>query len=107
MNFGNPARFLLETVIAYGSVTAAYSAIGSTFTKDIRGILISSTLDHDVWISFDGVHGILLPHANSSGLGLNFYQLGLILPAGTQMYLKYDTAGAPAAGQIAFSPVGE
>lgn len=107
-----PIRLVPATqlVVAFGSVTSSYTRVGtSNFNAGITNILITSTFDHPVQISFDGVNdhlpilsatnGTLTP-INLDGSQLPGY-LGVWIktlgtgPTSGNLYVSYFTQPVP------------
>lgn len=82
-----PARSL-----AFGSIGAAYAAVGTAFQNPIRIVRIQNLTDAALWFSFDGIydHEVISPNAfllldvtaNASR------EQGCFFAEGTRMYVK-------------------
>ena len=101
------AIFQEAKLVAFGDVGAAYTAFGTPLTEDAYALWFSSSLDSDVWISFDGVTDqIFVPPDQFSS-----YQIaankqvspGLAIPKGTQLYQKQGPSGASGSGNLVCS----
>lgn len=87
---------------AFGAVTASYTLVG-TFDSSTCLMIITSTLDAAVQLSFDGTNDhIAVPAGNTSPcvIELNFKTNRMIMPV-TSVYVK--RIGAPGAGSIFIS----
>lgn len=88
--------------LAFGSIGASYTAIGSEFDHPMRIIKIQNLTDANLIFSFDGVldHLILPPN------GFDLYDVsankivdgGFYVSANTQIYVKQS--GVPASGAV-------
>lgn len=90
-------------LVAFGGVGASYAVFGDPLAHPISILRITSTLDSDVYISFDGV----TDHVYVATLESFVYDLSsnksgytLVIPKGTQMYLKRGPGGASTVGGI-------
>jgi len=88
---------------AFGSVVASYAALGDPFAHPISILRIVSTLDKDVYLSFDGVNNHIYVAAMESfvyDLSSNKSGYKLVIPKGTQLYQKRGPGGASSTGGI-------
>lgn len=89
--------------LGVSGIGAAYATLVASQSRNMVSLLLSSSLNGDVYISFDGTNNhIWLPAGVS--LTLNFAELDTVLVGGTTIYIK-DGDSAPSAGKIAASPV--
>lgn len=103
MVFGRTAEFEAVREAAFGSVGAAYTALGAVTTDYTRVFAVYNTTDTDVYISFDGVTDHLRV-ASGSGQVYDLTtnkvkETGFFLKRGTQIYQK-RAAGAPTVGNV-------
>ena len=90
--------------MAFGSVGASFAALGSPLSNPITVLHIRSTLNQDVYLSFDGS----TDHVYVGAGDLVFYDIGtnkygggkLLLPKGTQIYQKRGPGGASGSGNL-------
>lgn len=77
--------------VAFGSINATYTALGSPFTHDILNLTFTNGTDAAIYVSFDGVtdHKKFLPN---SGRVWDLKTNDSYRKAGTQPYIKYDSA---------------
>lgn len=103
MAYGTRVQFEAVKEIAFGSIGATYSAIGTATTDHTRLVCITNTTDTDVYISLDAITNHLRIATNSFkllDLTTNKVQDdGLFIDVGTIFYIK-RTSGAPASGTV-------
>lgn len=101
------AQFFPSQSIAFGGVSGTYSAIGSALGHNACIIIITSTLNQPVWVSFDGVndHVFTIGTAFQQAKVIDLKANGLILPGDTIIYVK-SVASNPTAGAIYFEFIG-
>ena len=96
------ATFDQLRIVAFGSITGSYAALGVPFAHMVRVVILTNSTDKDVKISIDGVNDYLYLTAGTFKLldistnretACNFY-----LPIGTQFYVKY--VSAPGSGNV-------
>lgn len=103
MAYGTRVKFDAVREIAFGDVSGTYAAVGTPFTDHVRLISFNTSLDQDVYISFDGT-------TNHLRLAKNSFQLfdlsankirddGLFIPVGTQIYVK-EVSASVASGSL-------
>ena len=90
--------------VAFGSVTASYTTLGTVFAHIMRTIRLVNTTDANVLISFDTVNDNIILPAGSFVLydvcaNTETNQLGFFFRNGTQLYLKRES-GAPTSGTV-------
>jgi len=103
MAYGRAARFEPLREVAFGAITANYTAVGTLTTDFTRLFTISNATDVDVYISFDGVTNHLRVVTGTAKV----YDItsnkvrddGLFIPKGTVFSIK-RVAGAPSSGQV-------
>tara|TARA_Y100000034_G_scaffold103986_1_gene130174 strand:+ start:1039 stop:1383 length:345 start_codon:yes stop_codon:yes gene_type:complete len=96
MAYGTRVTFDAVREIAFGSVSGAYAAVGTPLADHVRLITFNSSLDQDIYVSFDGTTDHLRMAQNSFKL----YDLssnkvrddGLFIASGTQIYIKEVSA---------------
>ena len=103
MVFGRNVEFDAVREVAFGSVGAAYAALGAVTSDYTRIFAVYNTTDTDVYISFDGVTDHLRV-ASGSGQVLDLTtnkvkETGFFLKKGTQVY-QARAAGAPTVGNV-------
>jgi len=105
--FNSTAQFFPSQSIAAASVTANYTAIGTRLGHNACILIITSTLNQPVWVSFDGVNDniITLGTAFQNAKVIDLKANGLILPGSTIIYVKALSI-LPASGALYFEFVG-
>lgn len=90
--------------LAFGSVAAGYTNIGTALTVPLNICFVSNTTDKDVYVSWDGVTNHMrikngetrqIPAVANGMLGF-----GSFIPVGTQFATKQTSAGAPTLGAV-------
>lgn len=105
-------RVIFDTLrsVAFGSIGAAYSAVGTATTVRARLINIKNLTDTDVFISFDGTNNhIVMPAGAGDVYDFTSNKVrddGFFLPEGTVFYIK-RVAGAPTSGSVYIGVVRE
>ena len=87
--------------VAFGSITGAFTPLGSIFGHVMRIVKIANITDADMYISFDGATtndyipagGFVLYDLTTNGVGQLF-----TFEIGTQVYVKY--VSGPSKGSI-------
>ncbi len=98
----NIARFDAWRSVAFGSITASYTALGTPFGHAMRIVQIINGTDGDIAISFDGTTDNVPVLA--SGFGLydltcdQDFSESFRYQKGTQLFIKYLTA--PTTGSV-------
>ncbi len=105
--FNSRAQFFPSLSVAAASVTGSYTAIGSELGHNACILIITSTLNQPVWVSFDGVNDniITLGTAFQNAKVIDLKANGLILPGSTIIYVK-AVSTLPASGSLYFEFVG-
>lgn len=104
MAYGIRVNFDPVREAAFGSVGAAYAAIGSAITDYPRMVSFNNTTDTDVYFSLDGVNNHMRIAAGSAKI-FDFTANkarraeGFFLERGTVFYQK-RAAGAPTVGNL-------
>lgn len=102
MAYGTRIAFDTVRELAFGSIIASYTAVGTPLTRHARIISFNNSTDAFIYISLDGVNNHLLLAPNSFQLfdfSANLIRDdGLFVAEGTQFYVK--TAGAPTKGEV-------
>ena len=103
MAYGTRATFDAVREVAFGSIGAAYAAVGTALTDHARIIRLVNQTDAQVYISTDGSTDHIRMAANSFFI-LDFSANkvrddGLFLPVGTIFYAKRQS-GAPTSGSL-------
>jgi len=91
--------------LAFGSIGAAYAAIGTALSNPARMILLQNLTDATVWISLDGVSDHF-PLLNQGYLVLDIsgnktQDSGFYLAEGDKLYCK--RLGTPTSGSVYFT----
>lgn len=101
-------RFQAETVrsLAFGSIGAGYTGVGTAMTRPIRLIVIQNFTDASLMFSFDGVNDHL-PLQASGYIILDITSnktipQGFFLAEGQRLYTK-QLSGAPTSGSAYLS----
>jgi len=104
MAFGTRVKFEDVREVAFGSVAAGYTAIGSALGDRARIITFYNTTDTDVYISDDGVNNKMrLPSGSGKVLDFTAAKVrddGLFVHEGTVFYVKRTAMGAPSVGNV-------
>lgn len=105
--FNSRAQFFPSKDVAFGSITANYTAIGGELGHNACILIITSTLNQPVWVSFNGVDNniLTLGTAFQNAKVLDLKANGLVLPGSTIIYVK-AVAGLPTAGTLYFEFIG-
>ena len=102
MAYGTRASFEPIREIAFGSVGAAYTAVGTALTDNARLVRLVNTMNTEVYISLDGVTDVIRMAAGSFYLmDLSTNKVrddGLFLAVGTIFYVKQVIA--PGSGNL-------
>lgn len=102
MAYGTRTGFEPLRTIAFGSITASYTAIGTATTGHVRMMTMINSTDSDVLISLDGVTDHIRLYTGSFQLfdfTTNRVQDdGFFVPTGTIFYVKY--VSAPSKGNV-------
>lgn len=103
MAFGTRVQFDAVRELAFGSIGASYSAIGTAITDHARLVCFSNSCDDEVYISLDGTTNNFRLAANSFKLlDLSTNKIrddGFFIPVGTIFYVK-RVSGAPTEGAV-------
>lgn len=100
-----PKRVNFEAVrtVAFGSVGAAYAAVGAVTTTPIRVICFTNNTDADVYFSLDGTtNHVIVPASGFKLFDLTTNKVrddGLFIREGLIFYVK-RVAGAPTTGNV-------
>ena len=90
--------------LAFGSISGSYTAVGAGFANATRLICITNNTEGDMFFSIDGTTDHLYVPAGSfklfdlSANRRNVNQDDCVLPVGTVVYVKQDTA--PVSGSV-------
>lgn len=103
MAYGERVAFEAVREIAFGSITANYTPIGSATSDYTRIIAINNATDAEVYISLDGTTNHLRVALNSFKLfDFTTNRIGqgsLLVPKNTIFYIK-RVSGAPTLGNV-------
>lgn len=103
MAYGTRATFDAVREVAFGSIGAAYAAVGTALTDHARLVRFVNQTDAQVYISTDAATDGIRMAANSFFiLDLSSNKVrddGLFLPVGTTFYAK-RVSGAPTSGSL-------
>lgn len=103
MAYGTRAQFDTVREVAFGSIGAAYGAVGSALTDHARILRFVNQTDAQVYISLDGSSDQIRMAANSFFIvdcaTNRIRDDGLFVPVGTIFYAK-RAAGAPTSGSL-------
>jgi len=102
VNRDSSIRATLETLrsLAFGSIGAAYAAIGTALADEAEQICLINNTDADLLISDDGVNNkIFLP--KFSGYVLDLFSNNKVIANRTVMYVKHNGV-APTEGSVYF-----
>ena len=102
-NFSTRMRVEAARSLAFGSIAAGYTAVGTPFTHPISIVYFFNSTNESVWISFDGsVDHVPLAAGSFFLLDVTTNkanQIGLFIEIGTQIYTK-QLSGAPTSGSV-------
>jgi hypothetical protein len=104
MSFTTRAQIDTLRTLAFGSIGATYTAVGTPTSYQARIICFTNTTNEDVLFSMDAVHDQLIVPAGSFKLfdittnHRPVNQDDFCLAAGIQWYVKY--AAVPASGAV-------
>ena len=97
---GNVLKMDTIREVAFGSITASYTLMGTATTVYPRVIIFKNTTNVTLYFSLDGVNNMIKMIANSyqviDGSTNHFTPEQPTFPKGTTFYVKY--ASAPASG---------
>jgi len=102
------AQFETLRTLAFGSIGAAYVAVGTALTKSSQIIIVNNATDENMLFSFDGTNdhfivvsgsGLVLDLATNREETLNSFYLA----KGTILYVKQ--VSAPSSGTVYFSSI--
>lgn len=103
MAFGTKVLFEPVREVAFGSVGASYSAVGSATLHHTRLVSFNNSTDQDIYISIDGVNNDLRIATNSFRLlDLTANEVkdeGNFISQNTVFYVK-RAGGAPTLGNV-------
>jgi len=102
MTYGTRIAFEDIREVAFGSITANYTAVGSPTADYGRLVGITNNTDAEVYISIDGTNDHLRLAANSFkllDLTTNGVCAGLFLAKNISFYIK-RVSGAPTSGDV-------
>ena len=92
MSFEKRITFETEQAIAFGSIGAAFAAIGNPFTNALRQMVISNLTDQELTFSFDGTNDhITLGIDSKIVISSNDFSSSDVIPEfvqGTQVFVK-------------------
>ena len=101
-------KFDAQRSLAFGSIVAGYTGVGTYLAYPARMIIIQNLTDTPVQFSFDGITDHLPLPANGQvvlDLASNKTQeQGLYLDAGSRLYVK-RLVGVPSSGSVYFSVI--
>lgn len=84
-------------------IGATYATLVAAQTRNMVSIIFASSLNGDVYISFDGTNNHLWLPAGAS-MAINFAELDTVFEGGRTIYVK-DGHSAPNSGYLTASPV--
>jgi len=105
MAYGTKVAFEPVREVAFGSIGAAYAAVGTATTDYTRLIGCSNNTDAEIYVSFDGITNHLRLAASSFqlyDLTANAIHVGNFISQGTTIYVK-RVSGAPTTGDAWFT----
>lgn len=96
MGYGTRVTFDSVRELGFGSMGATFVAVGSPLTDHVRLLGLNSSLNEEVYVSFDGITDHLRMASNSFKLyDLSANKIrddGLFLAVGTQIYVREVSA---------------
>lgn len=103
MAYKNKLKVDAIRTVAFGSVGAAYSAVGTALDDPARLFCLTNTTDADVYFSIDGTTNHFIVPTNSFKLiditTNKVREDGYFLAEGTIFYVK-RVSGAPTSGSV-------
>lgn len=103
MAYGTRVQFEAVREVAFGAITANYTALGAILSDYTRLIAVNNSTDAEVYISLDGVNDHLRIAVNSFKLldltANTVHDDGFFIARNTQIYIK-RVAGAPTVGAV-------
>lgn len=103
---GNLMRWEEMRIVAFGDITANYTAVGNPTSPAVSLFKIVNTTDVILLFSFDNDHDHMAVPAGSSlvvDINANKSQIGhLLMGKREQLYVKYEDA-APTSGKLYFA----
>lgn len=97
MRYGRRANFEEIREVAFGSITANYTAVGAALNDYPRVISINNYTDAEVYISLDGTTNHLRMAANSYKTW--DIETAFLIPKGKTFYIK-RVNGGPSSGSV-------
>jgi len=107
MAYKTKAIFDTLRTVAFGSVTASYTALGTPLTNQAVIISFINDTNANVYISLNGTSDqIYIPNNTAMIIDIHTNQPGdgLFVASGTQFYLKHD-GSAPTSGLVAMQTI--
>lgn len=109
MTYGKKVVFNDIREMAFGSVTGSYQRIGTVFGHAVQVVILNSTLDVDVYISFDGTNNQFRVASNSFKLldisANSTFNGYLFIAKGDGVFIK-NAGSAPTEGNFWVEAVG-
>lgn len=105
--FNSRAQFFPSKSIAAASIGATYTALGGQLGHNACILIITSTLNQPVWVSFNGVddHILTIGTNQQNAKVIDLKANGLILPGNTIIYVK-AVSSLPGNGVLYFEFIG-
>jgi hypothetical protein len=88
---------LAQSSLAFGSITSSYAQVKAPSTNPLLIVILVSTLDEDVQLSWDGINDHLVLRAGASVV-LDFKSDDIVFPANFGVYVK--EIGNPTEGSV-------
>ncbi len=103
MAFGTRVGIEPIRTVAFGAISGTYIPLGTPLTNHIRLIVVTSSLNANIYLTTDGITDEIVIGANSYRV-LDFSANkvrddGLFVSSGTQISIK-QVSGAPTSGDI-------
>lgn len=98
-NTGNSIKWEEIREIAAGSLTTSFQVLGGVFTRDSFRVWITNNTNGDIYISTDGTTP-MQKYPALSGRAYDNKTNDMYVRAGTQFYVKFDTAPGTPAGWV-------
>lgn len=92
---------LAQRSAAAAAITSSYTLVGTLFSAPVVYLLVTSTLDQAVQLSFDGVTDHMAIGAGNTTpqvLPFDFKENGIVLPGNFGIYVK--EIGNPSSGNL-------
>lgn len=109
MAYGKHVLYDTLRELAFGSIAAGFTAVGSSMTHEARMLFFINSTDKDLYLSVDNSTNFMRIAAGSTQVHEyctnRVSEDGFFVAIGTQYYVKQTEAGAPSKGSMAILTV--